>query len=465
MSTTVETTNAVDATGTLVEYSLGLDPSALPATVLDRTRTVLADTIGVLFSASQHRAVLTALEVLPLTRGESGTVVGHGRGERPENAAFVNGIGGHDIELDDSHAPSLSHPAAVIMPAALAAAEVAGATYGEMLAGIIAGYDVQSRVSQAIGTSALHHRGFHPTSVIGSIGAAVAAGRILGLTVEEMRSAIGLGASQSAGLVTYYDDPYHMSKSFQAGMAARNGVTAALFAKHGYGAAPDVLTGPHDAIRPFGAANADPSKLTLELGERYEITRTSLKRHACCNQTHAAVDALLEIMAEQGISAGDIRSIDVQISTDALPGIDRNKLWTHNIQYVLALTAHERFIGPEHFTPLWTENVEVTDLASRVTARPSEHLQARFPAKKGAIVTVETTSGTYEREVEAPRGSPGSPLTDRELQDKFLHLAGAVLDSAAASSLWQLVMTAPLDGPTEQLLAVLGTRPTAALRA
>jgi 2-methylcitrate dehydratase PrpD len=451
--------SALDATGRLAAWSLELDVDRVPGEVVDQTRIVLADTLGVLLMASTRHAVQTAVEVLPLDGSDRGTVIGHGRGARPEIAAFINGIGGHDIELDDSHGPSLSHPAAVIMPAAIAAAETAGATYGDMLAGIIAGYDVQSRVSQAIGTSALHHRGFHPSAVCGAIGAAVTAGRILGLSIDEMRSCIGLAASQSSGLTTYYDDPYHMSKSFQTGIAARNGVTAALFAERGFGAAPDVLTGRHDMIHPFGAANADAGKLLLELGERWEITRTNLKRHACCNQTHAAVDALLDLIEEHAFEAEDIRSIDVQLSHDAVPGIDRNALWTHNIQYVMALAAYERFIGLDHFSPTWTSNPEITELSSHVTVRGNDDLQSRFPAMKGAIVTGETDGGTFEKLCEGPRGSPVRPLAPREIEDKFRRLAAAVLPGDAAGELWTSVTTLSAPSPAEDVIRVLAASP------
>jgi 2-methylcitrate dehydratase PrpD len=451
--------STVDATGRLAAWSLELHVDRVPGDVVDHTRIVLADTIGVVLMASTRHAVQTALEVLPLDGAGRGTVIGHGRGARPEIAAFINGIGGHDIELDDSHGPSLSHPAAVIMPAAIAAAEAVEATYGDLMAGIIAGYDVQARVSQAIGTSALHHRGFHPSAVCGAIGAAVTAGRILGLSIDEMRSCVGLAASQSSGLTTYYDDPYHMSKSFQTGIAARNGVTAALFAERGFGAAPDVLTGPHDMIRPFGAANADPSKLLLELGERWEIERTNLKRHACCNQTHAAVDALIDLIEEHDFDAEEIRSIDVQLSHDAVPGIDRNALWTHNIQYVLALTAHERFVGLDHFTPAWTSNPAITELSNRVTVRGNDELQARFPAMKGAIVTVETSSGTFEKLCEGPRGSPVRPLAPREIEDKFRRLATAVLPRDVAGELWTTITTLAPEAPAESIIRVLAANP------
>jgi 2-methylcitrate dehydratase PrpD len=176
-----------DATTALAEHALAVDVADLPEDVTAFTRLVLADTVGVLFSASTRTAVPTALATMPLGSGPC-VVVGHGRGASATDAAFVNGVGGHDIELDDSHSPSRTHPAATVFPAAFAAADQApGTTYADVLAAVVAGYDVQARISKAMGRNAQYDRGFHPSAVCGVFGAAAAAGRILGLTLDQMR--------------------------------------------------------------------------------------------------------------------------------------------------------------------------------------------------------------------------------------------------------------------------------------
>lgn len=446
-----------DATTTLAEYALGLDIAALPPEVESQARIIFADTVGVLLSASRGKAVPTALRAAPLGSGPC-TVVGHGAGASPEAAALVNGIGGHDIELDDSHSPSRTHPAAVIIPAAMAAAELAGSrTYGHLLAGIIAGYDVQARVSKAAGPSAQYDLGFHPSAVCGAIGAAVAAGHVLGLNIDEMRSCIGLAASQSSGLLTYADDPFHMAKSFQTGVAARNGVTAANLAAHGYRAAPDVLTGRTSMLRPFGGDAVEPARLVSELGSHFEICETSLKRHACCGLAHSSVDALLLLMEDPRVTFEMIERIEVQLPDKAVPRVDGNRLWSHNIQFILALAAHQSRIGPEHFTEEWTTHPQISLLAANVTVLGSDELQRRFPEQKGAIVTVTTPAGGFTKQVDAPRGSPGQPLTERELADKFGHLAAAVLEPDAAAGLWNVLIHGELTGAAAPLFATLST--------
>lgn len=445
---------ATDATTLLATHAIGLDAGRLPGGVVDQARTVLADTIGVLVSASRRNAVGTAVSAMQPLAGPC-TVVGHGSAS-PEVAAFINGIGGHDIELDDSHSPSRTHPAAVVIPAALAAAEVGADTrFGDLLAGIVAGYDAQSRVSKAIGRSTQYDRGFHPSAVCGAIGAAVAAGRILKLDIDEMRSAVGLAASQSSGLLTYADDPFHMAKSFQTGIAARNGVTAAIFAHAGYRAAPDVLTGRNTMLRPFGGDATDPTKLTAGLGATYDICETSLKRHACCGLTHAAVDAMLLLLDATQLDANAIESIEVQLPTAAVPRVDGNKLWSHNIQYVVALTAHERHVDLEHFTPEWTSKPAISRLAGAVEVRGSEDLQASFPEQKGAIVTISARGETFTRRVDAPRGSPREPLTRDELEKKFVRLVTPAVGHDGSARLWEHVTGIGLEDATGPLFAAL----------
>jgi 2-methylcitrate dehydratase PrpD len=444
-----------DATTRLARHVLDLDVAVLPEEVAVAARTVLADTLGVLCAASARTAVRTALEAMPLGTGPC-TVVGHGVRAAPDTAALVNGIGGHDIELDDLHAASRTHPASVIVPAALAAAEhLGGCRYGDVLSGIVAGYDVMVRVSRALGTIAQYERGFHPSSVTGAVGAAVCAGRIFGLSIDEMRWAVGLAASQSSGLLTYYDDPYHMAKSFQTGIAARNGMTAALLAGAGYRAAPDVLTGRHSMLTPFGGAAADPAELVADLGRRFEILFTTIKRHASCALTHAAVDALLDLLDEHGVTVDTIQRIEVRVPHAAAPSIDGNVLWTHNIQYVLALAAHQRTIAVEHFSLQWTRNAEIANLAARVTVAGDDDLQQRFPAQNGAIVTLITPNAEFVRHRAGPRGSPAEPLTSDELSEKFTQLAGSLLGPAGAAALWHAVATTGVDDGVDAILDLL----------
>lgn len=431
-------TTSTDATGVLAEHVLGLSRTTIPADVLRHAAVVLADTVGVLLAASREDAVQAAVATYPLGSGGC-TVVGVGHGASADHAALINGIGGHDIELDDVHTSSRTHPACVIIPAALAAAELRGQCSGaDVLAAIVGGFDVEVRVSKAMGVQPPVDRGFHLSGVAGAIGAAAAAGRLLDLSTSEMRSAIALGAAQSSGLLTFEEDPSHMLKSFNTGAAARSGVCAAQLAAHGYRGSPDVLAGRHNVLTPYGTDDPDYSQLTDALGDRFEISFTSLKRHACCSQTHAAIDVLLALQVEHGFTWKDIERIDVQLAYDALAMIDNNTLWTHNIQYVMAAAARFGWIGREHFSDKWTSDPEIAALARRVTLRGSDELQGRFPALQGAIVhVVIRDGGDHMVAKRAPIGTPEEPMSGAALQDKFMGLARTVVDGSGAQALWE----------------------------
>jgi 2-methylcitrate dehydratase PrpD len=155
--------------------------------------------------------------------------------------------------------------------------------------------------------------------------------------------------------------------------------------------------------------------------------------------THSAIDALLGIMNDESLTWTDIEAIDVALPHGAVTVINDHPLWTHNIQYVLAVAAHERWVGPDHFTPEWTGNAEIASVKERVTLRGSDRLQTRFPGKKGAVVGVTTTFGQFEREVDAPTGNPSAPLTVEALRNKFDGLAMATLSRESADALWQLL--------------------------
>lgn len=450
-----------NATKELTSYALDLDIKTVPVEVVQQSKVVLFDTVAILVAASVRPAMRIALRTFPATGGAC-TIVGHGAGAAPEIAAFINGIGGHDTELDDSHSPSRTHAAAVIVPTALAAAELnQKCTGAQLLAALIAAYDVQARVSKAMGVQSQFDRGFHPSAVCGAIGAAVCAGRILNLTPAALQFAIGLAASQSSGLMTFEDDESHMLKSFHTGVAARNGMTAALLAAQGYEASPDALSGPHNMLVAFGGSTTNYALLTEELGTRFEICGTSIKRHACCGQTHSSVDTLLRLVKEHAIEWREIERIDVELAHKAVPIVDRNPLWTHNIQYILAVAAQQGHIAMKHFSPEWTGRADLTALAAKVNVQGNDRLQQRFPVKKAAIVVIKTTRGTFSGELDSPIGNPSAPLTPADLHSKFMSLATVVLDETLAATLWDRLAAIEHAPGMDAVTTILGTRPRA----
>jgi 2-methylcitrate dehydratase PrpD len=209
-------------------------------------------------------------------------------------------------------------------------------------------------------------------------------------------------------------------------------------------------------LHPFGGDAADPTQLLHQLGTDYQIQQTSLKLHACCGLTHSAVDALLGLMRDKGFGFADIDRIDVELPHGSASVLDGNTLWTHNIQYVLALAAHEGWVGRQHFGREWTEHAGVRALADRVSVLGSDSLQRNFPEFKSAIVAVTARGSLHVAERDAPRGSPAHPLADEEVRDKFEHLADEVLGPDAVAQLWQVLVEAAPWNPATLVLDRLG---------
>jgi 2-methylcitrate dehydratase PrpD len=411
------------ATRLLAEHVAGLDAVAMGQQRVAATRRLLLDACCAMLAGAASDNVTTACALYPRhTDSAQGAVVAHGVGFGVEHAALLNGMSAHECGIDDFHAPSRTHPGAAVIPAVLAAAELARADWLDVSAAIAAGYDVTSRISLAVGVKGLFERGFHPGAVCGALGAAAGAGRVLKLDPPQLAAALCLAASQAGGLLSWEDDVTHVIKSFQLGAAARAGVTAALFAVHGLLPQVDVLTGRHSLLRAVGG-QADPAAFA-DLGQRYTIDEMTLKRHAGCGQLHAAIDAVIAMRDEEAVRPEQIDRIDVYLADDALAATDHTPLLTHNLQYVIAVAATAGSVLPGHFGPAWTADPTVRGLAGRVIGHSDPELQQRFPAYQSAIVVIQTARGAIRRDVPMPLGGPGTPLGDAALRDKLAAMAG-----------------------------------------
>ena len=428
------------ATQLLADYAAGLDPAALGEQRVAATRRLLLDACGAMLAGAMSDNVTTACALYRRDAASApGSVVAHGAGFGSEHAALLNGMSAHECGIDDFHAPSRTHPGAAVVPAVLAAAEVARAGWSDVSAAIAAGYDVTSRISLAAGVTGLFERGFHPGAVCGALGAAVGAGRVLKLTPPQFLGALCLAASQASGLLTWEDDTTHVIKSFQLGTAARAGLTAALFAAQGLLPQVDVLTGRHSLLRAVGG-QVDPAAFA-NLGEQYTVDEMTLKRHAGCGQLHAAIDAVIALRDEEAVGPEQIDRIDVYLADDALAATDHTPLLTHNLQYVVSVAATTGTVLPEHFGPAWTASPAVRDLAARIVGHADPELQQRFPAYQSAIVVIQTAHGAIRRDVPMPLGGPGTPLDDAALRAKVAAMAGQAVSGASVDAVLAAVGT------------------------
>jgi 2-methylcitrate dehydratase PrpD len=255
--------------------------------------------------------LLAAVRSLGLGAGNSG-VFGDPSRWTPAGAALLNGALGHSLDFDDTHAAASLHPGTVVIPAALAAGEMAGSSGAEVLAGIVAGYEVACRLACALPARAHYDRGFHPTATCGTFGAAAAAGRVLGLDAVGIASAFGIALSQAAGSMQFLVNGA-WTKRFQVGWAAMGGLAAATLASEGFRGATEAFEGRHGFLRAY-APDPLPEQALAELGQRFAVMETAVKPYPSCRYGHAGIDAALALRAEHKLRPEEIESVRYDLS-------------------------------------------------------------------------------------------------------------------------------------------------------
>src|SRR5579875_2309557 len=306
---------AMGITAELSAFTAGIRLDRLPPEVVARARFLVLDLVGNIIRA-RHDAestppLLAATRALGLASGNAG-VFGDGARYSPAGAAFINGTLGHSLDFDDTHAAGSLHPGCPVIPAALAAGEMAGASGADVLAAIIAGYEITCRVALALPAGDHYQRGFHPTATCGVFGAAAAASRVFGLDADATASALGIALSQSAGSLQFLANGA-WTKRFQVGWAAMAGLTAAALAREGFKGASEALEGRLGFLHAY-APSPVPERAVRDLGHEFELMATAVKPYPSCRYGHAGIDAALALQAEHRIRPEAIEQVTLGLS-------------------------------------------------------------------------------------------------------------------------------------------------------
>jgi 2-methylcitrate dehydratase PrpD len=343
----------------------------------------------------------------------------------PLFAAMVNAAASHVVEQDDVHNGSVFHPATVVFPPALAAAQALGRSGREFLAACVAGYEVGIRVGEYLGRS--HYRVFHTTGTAGTLAAAAAVGRLLRLTPERMLHAFGSAGTQSAGLWEFLRDAAH-SKQLHTAHASGAGLSAAYLAADGFTGARHILEGPQ-GLAAGTSTDADPVRLVDGLGSRWTVAETSFKFHASCRHNHPAADALLKCMQDHRLASADFAEVVAHVHQAAIDvlGPVTDPQTVHQAKFsmgtVLGLIATKGRAGLAEFDACLGDAV-VREVAQRVRMELDAEVDGAYPARWIGKVTVTTRDGRrLTARVDEPKGDPGNTLTRAELEDKALRLA------------------------------------------
>jgi 2-methylcitrate dehydratase PrpD len=426
------------ATGNLTAWmSEFVAAGAPPGGARERAAVAVCDTVGVgLAGAHEPAAQMVRAMVTADSRGPC-RILGTGDRAGASEAAFANGVAAHALDFDDMCFVSMAHPSCALVPAVLAAAELAGAPGRTLLDAYVVGFEIECRLGMVMNPRHYHVRGWHCTSSIGTIGAAAAAARVLSLPAPATARALGIAASLACGLK---ENIGTMVKPLHAGVAARNAVMAARLALQGFTASPQAIDGPQgylsamDSERPASAL----AEAIADLGARWEILETgiSVKLYPSCAATHPPLDAMLQLIRRHGFSADDIDSIDVEADSmtprlliHERPATDLEAKFSMPFCAAAAIVFGHPTI--DTFDASRIHDPRVQQLIPRVSLRANQAFDAAAPLSQ-ARVTVRLRDGrTLTERADGARGYPGR-LTDEELATKFLGCAERSLSRGAA---------------------------------
>ncbi len=439
------------ASGQLGRFVAGCRFEDLPANVRQETKRSILNFLGGALGVAHDPAIEMAAKVLaPLSGLATATVIG--RRERMDalSASFLNAISSNLLDYDDTHLATVIHPAAPVAPPVLALAEQRGFTGADVMLAFALGGEVECRIGNAV-SPGHYARGWHITSTCGVFGAAAAAARLLGLPAAQTGHALGIAASQSAGLV---ENLPSAAKNVGVGNAARNGLFAALLAEAGYEAAPAAIEGPLGWAR---AAGDTPKldEIAGELGQRWEIAKNTYKPYPAGIVFHSVIDASLELRAKYGLSGDQIRDVVVRGSSLLLARGDRvvrnERDARVSIHHSVATAMLWNAAGVAEFAEPKAMSAEAVAFRQKVRALGDDTMPVG-----AAEVFVTTTGGAEHRAtVVHPRGSFEKPLSDKDIEAKVRDLAamapfrcdiGRVIDD-----IWNLDRLASVSGTLRAL--------------
>ena len=439
----------MDVTAQLAGFCAGVRVASLPPEVVERTRQLILDLTGNMVRARHDAestpAILAMAAALGFTGG-SARVFADPQGYTPAGAALVNGVMAHSLDFDDTHAAGTLHPGAPVIPAALAAGEMTGASGADVLAGIVAGYEVTCRIAVALPAGDHYQRGFHPSATCGVFGAAAAAARVFGLDADGVANALGIALSQSAGSLQFLANGA-WTKRFQVGWAAMSGLVAATLAREGFKGAAGAIEGKHGFLNAY-APHPQPARAVQDLGQVFELMATAVKPYPSCRYGHAGIDAVLALRAEHGLRPDDVERITYGVSHAGmlLVGAPADKKANpQNVvdgqfsgPFVLATALATGAMNWDSYRLL--QDPAIRGLLPKVHCEHDPEIEVEFPANMSGKITIATRDGTLVRKVVVPKGEPDNFLTDPELQAKFASLADPVLGAGRVADLAGMIL-------------------------
>jgi 2-methylcitrate dehydratase PrpD len=443
----------------LAEFSAGVRYENIPEAVQRSIRERILDTAGLCLASTRLETSEMARRTAKAWGGpEHASVFGFGDRLPAAGAAFVNGVLAHSLDFDDTHLPSVLHPSASIVPAALALGEATGASTHEVIAAAAAGYEICIRTGMAaydreLGNSVFFERGWHATSICGALACATVGAKLFGLSAEGIGHAIGIACSMGAGIIEA-NRAGGSVKRLHCGWAAHSGVVAAQLAREGITGPVSALEGRFGFYQAYCGGTFFENEITDGLGEDWSIPDVFYKPYPANHFTHAGIDAALALREKVAIE--DIETIELGIAKPTMRTIAepreqkiRPQSGYHG-QFSGPFTVAAAIIGGgglgvylNDFTDDNVKDPKYLDLAAKVHVYEDEECNRIFPNQFPAVLRIHTGSGTVlEKRVLANRGGPGNPLSVDELRIKFMANAQRAISEERARALAEEILDA-----------------------
>jgi 2-methylcitrate dehydratase PrpD len=419
-------------------------PRIFDAAAMHRAKRAFIDVVACMVPGAVDEASKRLRSVSSTWGAGPCSVVGETAGQSAPLAALANGMAAHALDFDDNFDPAKAHITAVMAPALLALGEARKSKGRDVLAAYIVGLQITTRVGQ--GLNPFHrNRGWHATSTVGAIGAAIACGHLIGLDAVKMRHCLNMATSYAGGFMSQFGS---MTKPLHAGKAAEAGVICATLAEAGMTAGTETFDGPTGMARLMVGPDLDDLRVssfkrehgqtmrfeTGSIGEPLAILHHGLKvkRFPTCASTHRALDGVLTLMAQHNVAATDVARADIYapvshfnnlMYTDPKDGMQAK----FSMEYCVAVALENKGVGLADFEPAAISNPKFRALMPRVHRHPVDKSESEFPTR----VALTLQSGDVRTiEIDAPKGRSDNPMTDAELWDKLAQCCRGILDTA-----------------------------------
>lgn len=422
----------------LAQFAAEFPSGEVPPDVVHLSERCLLDYLGVTLGAWNEPAVRITRRIAERLGGrEEAVLVGGGRSSLLQ-AATVNGVASHVLDFDDTHEPTILHGTGPVMSAALAVGDTAGVSGLDLLAAHAVGFEVGARVALAVNPDH-YDRGFHVTGTAGTFGAAAAAGRLLGLSADQMAHALSAAAAQAAGLREMFGS---MSKSLHAGKAAANGLYSALLAREGWLSAREALEGRVGYWATL-SPTVDASRAVADLGTSWELRRNGQKPYACGVVSHPTIDAMRHLRSLAAVAADEIEEVLTEVNPYVLELMGKQTPTVglegkFSIYHCAAIAYLDGAARVRQFSDAAVRRPDVIELRSKVRAVST----AAFPTSQARVSLRARDGRQWQEHVTAASGTPGNPMTDDDLVEKYLDLVSEAWDEQVARQVAELALGA-----------------------